>query len=628
MDEECRLQKTNDMEFLDKLNQKIGKSEHFASWQTSKEKMLKNGQFKIKHYAGDVAYFIEGFLSKNKDTLVPDCTAAVRKSKNSLVQSLFPHSSSKSKRSFQTAATRFKESLSQLIDTLSNCRPHYVRCIKPNERKRPVEVEEERTRHQVRYLGLLENVRVRRAGFCWRTKYSDFLLRFKLICNDTWPVWTREEKDGVKKIVEAHKIDAGEVKFGKTKLFIRNPKTLFYFEDQRDLKLPQVATQIQANWRGYIQRKKYVRTIAARRIQSLVKMFVERKKYVRTIAARRMQSLVRMFVERKKYVRTIAARRIQSCIRMFVLKRKYVREYSATIIQFAYRKYRFRKYVTQLVQLFANVKTDAKLGKGADWPQPAKVLQAASIHLKKIHETWRARMMVNSLDAKQTLFVHRKIRLQALFSGKKKWSSEHQFEGNYLAKQFESSPLKYEQTVAALDKKYKDKKIVFASSSLRLTTKGKVMERDFILSETAGYQVIASKGSEKGVLFKVSEIESIEMSSFEDSWIVIKCKPPARDVLISLKSSSSKEELYTEFFMWISELLTKNENNNGKYPKMKVESFFNKISFQQKLQFNTCRDEKKAGVEFVLNLKQSESEYSKNTLVKDKNLKNNFTVFY
>ena len=50
--------------------------------------------------------------------------------------------------------------------------PFYVRCIKPNELKSPNQFNEKRVEHQVAYLGLLENVRVRRAGFAFRQEYK------------------------------------------------------------------------------------------------------------------------------------------------------------------------------------------------------------------------------------------------------------------------------------------------------------------------------------------------------------------------------------------------------------------------------------------------------------------------
>lgn len=55
--------------------------------------------------------------------------------------------------------------------------PYYVRCIKPNEMKSPVLFDDARCRHQVAYLGLVENVMVRRAGFAYRQPYDRFLQR-------------------------------------------------------------------------------------------------------------------------------------------------------------------------------------------------------------------------------------------------------------------------------------------------------------------------------------------------------------------------------------------------------------------------------------------------------------------
>ena len=52
-----------------------------------------------------------------------------------------------------------------------------MRCIKPNEEKSPVHIDEERCIHQVMYLGLLENVRVRRAGFAFRMPFTRFVNR-------------------------------------------------------------------------------------------------------------------------------------------------------------------------------------------------------------------------------------------------------------------------------------------------------------------------------------------------------------------------------------------------------------------------------------------------------------------
>lgn len=55
--------------------------------------------------------------------------------------------------------------------------PYYVRCIKPNDQKSPALFDDTMVEHQAAYLGLLENVRVRRAGFAYRQTYNRFLRR-------------------------------------------------------------------------------------------------------------------------------------------------------------------------------------------------------------------------------------------------------------------------------------------------------------------------------------------------------------------------------------------------------------------------------------------------------------------
>lgn len=42
---------------------------------------------------------------------------------------------------------------------------------------------------QTRYLGLLENVRVRRAGYAHRQLYKPFFERYRLLSKSTWLQW-------------------------------------------------------------------------------------------------------------------------------------------------------------------------------------------------------------------------------------------------------------------------------------------------------------------------------------------------------------------------------------------------------------------------------------------------------
>ncbi len=74
--------------------------------------------------------------------------------------------------------------------------PSYVRCIKPNDTKQAGKFDEAMVRHQIKYLGLVENVRVRRAGFCFRESIDLFFWRYKLLSSKTYPTWKGSAREG------------------------------------------------------------------------------------------------------------------------------------------------------------------------------------------------------------------------------------------------------------------------------------------------------------------------------------------------------------------------------------------------------------------------------------------------
>lgn len=71
-----------------------------------------------------------------------------------------------------------------------------------------------------------------------------------MISQFTWPNFrSGSEKDGVRVIMDENNF-ADDVKYGKTKLFIRSPKTLFALENARNTLIPGIVTLIQKTWRG------------------------------------------------------------------------------------------------------------------------------------------------------------------------------------------------------------------------------------------------------------------------------------------------------------------------------------------------------------------------------------------
>uniref|UniRef100_A0A8C3A6F2 Myosin IB n=1 Tax=Cyclopterus lumpus TaxID=8103 RepID=A0A8C3A6F2_CYCLU len=226
LDEEClRPGTVTDETFLDKLNTICAEHQHFESRLSKNSKYITDHSlphtcFRIQHYAGKVLYRAEGFVDKNNDLLYRDLSQAMYKANHSLIKQLFPEGNPAKvnlKRP-PTAGFQFKASVGTLMRNLQTKNPNYIRCIKPNDKKASHIFTDSLVCHQVRYLGLMENVRVRRAGYAFRQAYEPCLERYKMLCKRTWPHWSGP---------------------------------LFFLEERRRQCLQNLATLIQKIYRGW-----------------------------------------------------------------------------------------------------------------------------------------------------------------------------------------------------------------------------------------------------------------------------------------------------------------------------------------------------------------------------------------
>ena len=218
----------------------------------------RQGGFVIKHYAGDVTYATEGMTDKNKDQLLKDLLNLVGESSNSFVHALFPNKVNQdNKKRPSTAGEKIIASANALVKTLTMASPSYIRTIKPNENKSPTEYNEKQVLHQIKYLGLKENIRIRRAGFAARQTFERFSERFCLLSSKTSyageKTWTGDAKSATKLILKDSNIPVEEYQMGVTKVFIKSPETLFALEAMRDRYWINMAIRIQRAWRGYLR---------------------------------------------------------------------------------------------------------------------------------------------------------------------------------------------------------------------------------------------------------------------------------------------------------------------------------------------------------------------------------------
>uniref|UniRef100_A0AAQ5YVI2 Myosin IHb n=1 Tax=Amphiprion ocellaris TaxID=80972 RepID=A0AAQ5YVI2_AMPOC len=306
LDEEClRPGEATDITFLEKMEEKIGGHPHFVTHKLGDQKTRKTldrGDFRLLHYAGEVTYCVVGFLDKNNDLLYRNGKEVMRQSKNAIIKHCFPSTEPDSKRRPETVVTQFKSSLVGLTEILMSKEPWYVRCIKPNEAKQPGHFNDVLVRHQVKYLGLMEHLRVRRAGFAYRRKYEIFLQRYKPLCPDTWPNWKGTAAEGVQLLIKHLGYKPDEYKMGRTKIFIRHPRTLFATEDAFQVCKHKLATRIQAKYKGFRVKEDYLKQReAATKIENCWRGLMARKeREKRAWAVKVIKKFIKGFMTRNE----------------------------------------------------------------------------------------------------------------------------------------------------------------------------------------------------------------------------------------------------------------------------------------------------------------------------------------
>lgn len=83
---------------------------------------------------------ISGFLDKNRDMLTPDIKEMIFDSSNMFLRNLFSAetvTAQSGSRKVVSLSHKFKTSLEALMKALFACHPFFIRCIKPNELKKP-----------------------------------------------------------------------------------------------------------------------------------------------------------------------------------------------------------------------------------------------------------------------------------------------------------------------------------------------------------------------------------------------------------------------------------------------------------------------------------------------------------
>lgn len=291
IDEEAKFPKGTDQTMLAKLHKTHGSHRNYL-----KPKSDINTSFGLNHFAGVVFYDTRGFLEKNRDTFSGDLLHLISASNNKFFRMVFSDDiemGAETRKRTPTLSTQFKKSLDSLMKTLSSCQPFFIRCIKPNELKKAMVFDRGLCCRQLRYSGMMETIRIRRAGYPIRHGFREFVERYRFLINGVPPAHKTDCHAATARICSAV-LGKSDYQLGHTKVFLKDAHDLF-LEQERDRVLTRKILILQRSIRGWVYRRRFLRMKAAAVIvQKYWKGYAQRQRYKKMrVGYMRLQALIR-----------------------------------------------------------------------------------------------------------------------------------------------------------------------------------------------------------------------------------------------------------------------------------------------------------------------------------------------
>uniref|UniRef100_A0A7N0V7L7 Uncharacterized protein n=2 Tax=Kalanchoe fedtschenkoi TaxID=63787 RepID=A0A7N0V7L7_KALFE len=326
LDEESNLAKASDMTFANKLKQYLSGNSCYKSEQ--------GGKFTIRHYAGEVTYDMDGFLTKNKDSLhsnsvqlLASCSGHLPQCFNSkLLQQC--GSSGKSNCLNRNMGTEFKGRIFKLIQQLESSTPHFIVCVRPNSKQLPDMFEKELVSKQLRCFGIVEVVKMHGYGYPTRMTHQEFASRFRILLGDTDNI-SEDPLSIASAILQRHRIPPTSYQVGNTRLFFRTGqidqlevlknKALEGALDVQKLSQKQYrCPQFEAMKTGVITLQSFIRGENSRREYSVLKKLPSKELLsLRTLQRSQktviqLQSAIRGWLARQQFSRMQSANRFSN----------------------------------------------------------------------------------------------------------------------------------------------------------------------------------------------------------------------------------------------------------------------------------------------------------------------------
>ena len=283
--EECRFPDGTDESYVWKQHSIL---ENYSHYVKGKDRRYWGESFGIKHYAGEVTYTVKGFLDKNRDAQQDGFFLLLSESKKNFSQEIaeaFFNSQAqligmgkKNARGGtlrvtgsgtiggshrQSVGERFRNQLKSLVQVLDSTNSWYIRCLKPNDEKAPFKYDRSLILNQLRYLGMMDIIRIKREGFPVHVSPIDFLEYYWYLAKDK-----RILQDGtptneiIENIMASLNVSPYEWQMGRTQIFMKGNVAELLVDQKSKLLIRNIVT-IQKHIRGFTKRMRYYRIRSA-----------------------------------------------------------------------------------------------------------------------------------------------------------------------------------------------------------------------------------------------------------------------------------------------------------------------------------------------------------------------------
>ena len=224
LDNECNVAQKDD-NLLGRILAQAKKNISIKSSLKNKDK------FFICHTAKDVEYGIKGFCVKNLDEFKLRMRESVDSIKDELLQTMIGNDSGEERHKKEKfLGGKFRSDMDNLAKALGECVRHYIRCLKPNEEKKKNYFVPWFSLVQIKYMGVLDTIRIRQEGYPVKKTYLEWYLKFEDAVDFPGKLFYKDVTEDnpklqewchliAKKLVPNH--DENMILFGKTLILMR-----------------------------------------------------------------------------------------------------------------------------------------------------------------------------------------------------------------------------------------------------------------------------------------------------------------------------------------------------------------------------------------------------------------------